>query len=57
MSAISNLNGIFTGSSIFVFNIGIDVIAYSILTLFFVLGLINVVQAYSNRPLFFPMQK
>lgn len=49
MAAISNLNGALTGSTIFVFGIGIDLIAYMIFSIFFLAGAVDVAMACSNR--------
>lgn len=55
MAGISNLNGAFTGSTIFVFGIGIDIMAYTIFTIIFLTGLIDVVLAYSKHKVVFPV--
>ncbi len=49
MATISNLSGMLTGSTVFLFGVSIDIVAYAIFTLTFIVGMIDVVLAYAKH--------
>jgi len=54
LTSFSNLSGAFTGSTIFVLGVGIDVIAYLTFAIFSVAGIVDLILAYTRHKLFFP---
>jgi predicted RND superfamily exporter protein len=54
MASLSNLMGAFTGSTLWIFGIRGDMIAYILFTLFFIMGIADVIMRHNG---YFPSKK